>query len=316
MEYQADWCLLIPGALVQALCIAKGLWVHKKDVTLTKTAKELRKYRDGFIKSFKKPIANSLISYFEDVKKTLAQIGEYAKDTESVIKYLDYLVSDYEAILELYDMEIEDGELSIKGKPVTVQQELEAPALPEIEEPVLAEAEPVVFGDAPATLDSVLQYLKDGQAAVEKIVADNELRDKLLDRYIAIAATVDQSYVASATMPISRKLAVLYREITEVVSRAKASAEALAEGESLEDVYRAALECVMESVSDMLTYIGVEIIDELGDEFDTKTSKILKIVNTSDPALDKKVAVRHTSAYALDGVMLYPAKVSVYKFVQ
>ncbi|MBR3894580.1 MAG: hypothetical protein IKJ35_05475 [Clostridia bacterium] len=278
-----------------------------KDVTISKITRELQKYREGFAKSLKKPIALSLLSFLEDNKKTLRELEDYAKDRDNVLKYLDYLLSDLESVLELYDIRCEeDGSFTIKLSPV---KDAEVVAIPEVELVELPEPEGVEYADGNATADTLLEYLKQGQARVETLIQNNAALDANLTAYTAVASLVDRTNADAVLMPIYRKLVALYKGVARTIEEVKE----LITDENFAQVYRDVLEFTVESCSDLLTFMDVTVLDELNDEFDSKTCKILKVLPTEDAALDKKIAARHTSAYLLEGALIYPAKVSVYK---
>lgn len=278
-----------------------------KDATISKITRELQKYREGFAKSLKKPIAVSLLSFLEDNKKTLRELEDYAKDRDGVLKYLGYLLSDLEAVLELYDIRCdEEGGFTVKLKPAS---EADAESIPEVELIELPEPEGVEYAEGAATVDTLVEYLKLGQARVEALIGNNGALDANLAAYTAIASSIDRTNADAVLMPIYRKLAALYLAVAKKIREAEAEITE----ENFSAVYRGVLELVTESCSDLLTFMDVTVLDELTDEFDSKTCKILKILPTADAELDKKIAARHTSAYLLEGAVIYPAKVSVYK---
>ncbi len=278
-----------------------------KDATISKITRELQKYREGFSKSLKKPIAVSVLSFLEDSKKTLRELEDYAKDRDGVLKYLGYLLSDLEAVLELYDIRCDaEGGFTVKLKPVA---ETDAEAIPEVELIEIPEAEGVEYADGNATADTLLEYLKLGQARVEAMIQNNAALDANLAAYTAVASSIDRANADAVLMPIYRKLAALYVAVAKKIGET----EAQITEENFAEIYREVLEFTVEGCSDLLTFMEVTVLDELTDEFDSKTCKILKILPTDNAELDKKIAARHTSAYLLEGAVIYPAKVSVYK---
>ncbi len=292
-------------ALLRAVKFAK-----QKDLTIAKITKELQKYREGFGKSLVKPIAISLISFFEDNRKTAREIEKYAKDKDSVLKYLDYTLSDMESILELYDIAYEDGEFTVKGKPLMLTDEYAEPVMPEITVPEEKADETVAFESEECSLAAALEFMKIGQARVEAAIADTAYLDANIESYTAVASTVDKNYTLAIMTPIYRKTAELYLLVKSQLE----DAEARITDETYGEIYKDALDAIITATSDLLTYIGVEILEVIGDEYDPKTSKILKVIATDNPELDKKVAERHSECYSLDGAIIQPSRVSVYKF--
>lgn len=281
----------------------------QKDITLAKVTKELQKYREGFGKSLVKPVAISLISFFEDNKKTLREIDNYAKDKDSVLKYLGYTLSDMESILELYDIREESGTFTVKGKPIGEDDVYAEAEMPEVKVPEESAEQAIAFEDGECTLDTLLEFMKIGQARVEAAVADTEYLDVNIENYSAVASITEKNYTLTVMAPVYRKLAGMYTLIKNMVD----DAEARITDENCREIYSEALSVIVSETSDVLTYIGVEILEVITSEYDPKTSKILKVIATDDPELDKTVAVRHTDCYSIDGVVIQPAKVSVYK---
>jgi len=281
----------------------------QKDENVAKMTKELQKYREGYSKSLLKPICVSLISLVEDTRKTLREIDNYAKDKDGVAKYMQYALSDIETMLSLYDIVYADGTFTVKGLPLYDAGKLTFPETPDSELPTpVAEAD-IEYSDGPATLSTVLEYLKIGQEKVEKITRDNTMLDECVRMNAAVASTVDKNYAEAILMPMYREMASLY---LGALTLSEKLSEVLSE-DNYKAVYSELLSYIIEKAGDLLTYAGVSVIEELGDEFDFKTCKILKVVPTDDEALDKRIALRHTNCYTFDGAVLYPAKVNVYK---
>ena len=313
MMERSEFEMLINGFKAYYDAILRTVKATKeKDSTIAKITKELQKYREGYAKSMTKPIANSLVSFLEDNKKTLREFDSFAKDKESVLKYLDYLMADAEAMLELYDIaKTEDG-FTVKNKPIGEWQEPASFELPEPQAPV-DRAMPTYDSEI-NSLSAALEFMKMGQSTVEEAVRDTALLDANLDVYATIAANVDKHNASALLMPIYRKLTELYTRITVAIECAK---EDIAKEDSdFREIYSAVLKSTVDYTYELLVFVGVSVIDDISDEFDAKTSKILNIVNTDNPELDKKVCTRYTSCYQFDGAVIYPAKVSVYKFVQ
>ena len=66
------------------------------------------------------------------------------------------------------------------------------------------------------------------------------------------------------------------------------------------------------SIDNALQKCGVEITRS--DEYDPKLQQILKIEPTEDEALDKTIAKDLTSAYLIDGKVVSPQKIILYRY--
>ena len=281
----------------------------QKDENIAKMTKELQKYREGYSKTLLKPICVSIISLLEDTRKTARELDDYAKDRDSVEKYMKYAVSDIENMLSLYDIVCVEGQATVKGVPLSETAKLTFPETPEVQLPTPEAVAEVEYSDGPANLTTVLEYLKIGQEKIERAYADSTMLDECVKMNAAIASTVDKNYAEVLLMPMYRQMASFYLG-TQALSE---QLSGMLSDDNYKAVYSALLSYIAEKAGDLLTYAGVTVIEELTDEFNFKTSKILKVVPTDNPELDKKIAQRHTNCYEFDGAVLYPAKVNVYK---
>lgn len=68
-------------------------------------------------------------------------------------------------------------------------------------------------------------------------------------------------------------------------------------------------------LEDILGKYDVDVYEVDGDEFDAKRQKIIKIVETDDESLNRKVSQRAMKGFELDGKILSPERVYVYKYV-
>ena len=281
----------------------------QKDENVAKMTKELQKYREGYSKTLLKPICVSIISLLEDTRKTARELDDYAKDRESVEKYIKYAVSDIENMLSLYDIVCVEGQATVKGVPLNEAAKLTFPETPDTTLPTPEAVTEVEYSDGPANLTTVLEYLKIGQEKIERAYADSTMLDECVKMNAAIASTVDKNYAEVLLMPMYRQMAGFYFGTVALSEQLSG----MLNDDNYKAVYSALLSYITEKAGDLLTYAGVTVIEELTDEFNFKTSKILKVVLTDNPELDKKIAQRHTNCYEFDGAVLYPAKVNVYK---
>lgn len=69
-------------------------------------------------------------------------------------------------------------------------------------------------------------------------------------------------------------------------------------------------------LEDILEKYGVEIYTAEGKEFDAKRQKVVKVIDTGDESLHRVVAERLQKGFELDGRLLTPEKVNVYRYTE
>lgn len=297
-----------------------------KDAANALLSREIQGYREGFAFKLVRPLCTALIGYREDCRKTLSDVEDFAKDGETVIRYLEFLRSDYEELLSNQGLErTEDGGFELNGENLDdlprreEKPEEEPAAAPPAEEAApeaettgaagTAEAEPAEEAAAAPTFETLLAAVRECFAAVEKALREVDEKDEAALAAARKSEAIDRYYADAVRLPLFRRMATLYDQLVEKIAEVTETA-----ADAPADAYADVLELLVDESEEILRSAGVEIITEIGDEYDIKSSKILRVVPTDDPEKDRHVAKRHTDCYRYEEKILYPAKVDVYKY--
>ncbi len=279
-------------------------YTKTKDETIQKLSGELQKYREDYCAKSFKSIATLLISFREDCRKSLSELGSFELTLEKAKKFISFLCDDYEELLSNAGCEEDDGEWSFNGKPLSFEErsEVKFPALFAAEE--ISEKEVLPEGD------SMEAYLADAEDKIRRILASNEKLDKCLKDYCTLSTVIEQDVVLLSIYPPVRKMVSLYGKTRQI---AEQCLEEINE-ENMTEHYRSVLTFLVERLEDILLCGGVTVDTTVDDTFDTKKNRLIKAVITEDAALDRKIAKQYTECYLMNGAVLAPAKVDVYKY--
>lgn len=289
-----------------------------KDENLSKLTQEVQKHREDFALKLVKPVCVSLISLREDYGKTLAEVEKFARSTEDVLKYVDYMQLDFEELLAERGVERVDSTFMIDGKPLSEKKPRKAIAA--LEEQAEAPAEEIAVTEAPAeeapeqeaSFEAMLNLIRTSFEKLEAEVRKTEAQDELIATYRVLASSVDDNYADAILLPLYKELADVCKELERRGEELKAGISEENKAEKYEEVLRYAVN----EIDKMLLECGVQTLQDAGDDYDMKYCRILKVVPTEDEALDKKVAKRYSACYAYKDKVLYPSKVDVYKYTQ
>ncbi len=292
-----------------------------KDDTIAKLSDEVTKYRGGFALSIVKPLCVSLISLREDCRKTLANIEKYCKDVESVVRYSDYLLSDVDEFMSTYGLIYGEDGFILNGKKLSDCVSRKAASVCDEEqncESIESNSENVDEGEQSETcgkesysFNTLLSEIDYGRERMEQLLTDCAKADENLDRYVKLAASIEENYTDAMLLPLYREIANFYEKLKDNVEDVK---QRINEG-NLVQSYSSSVSLVIDETWKLLIMAGVTVEYDISDSYDMRTNKIVKIVNCDDEKLDRTVAVRHTDCYLFDGKILYPSKVDVYKYV-
>lgn len=280
-------------------------YTKTKDETITKLSNELQKYREDYCAKSFKSIASMIISYREDCRKSLDDIQRFELTIDKVKKFMSFLFDDYMEMLSNIGCEEEDTWL-FNGKPLFLTEEKPAVKFPAVFE--LSEEDEAACDLGPIT--DVKEYLQNAEECIKKTLANNEKLDKCLKDYAKLSTAIEEDVVLLYVMPAVRSLVNLYKSFSEKVNTAL---EGLCE-ENMLDEYGACLTFIVEKLEDVLLFGGVKIYTTCDDTVDTRRNRIIKTVITNDPAMDRKIARQITDCYVVNDVVMYPAKVDVYKY--
>lgn len=281
-----------------------------KDESIRRLGAEVQKYRDGFAFDALKPFINALIAFREDCRKSIRDAEKSPPDAEKAKKFILYLVSDFEELLDNVGLKRDGGSVSIKGMPRS------GPPEPEAEKPASdPSAEEQKSGDdakAPPGVGSVgsiselIEYLRGNEDAIMLALKDRAEADRKILDSVAAAARVDTEHYLTLVAPVSARLYGLFDAVS--AKSRSVDAEPIA-------LYMEILEDVVRETEDILAVAGIKI-ETLGGEFDPQKHKLVKTVPTNEVTLDRTVANCYTDCYTYEGKVVYPSKADVYKFQQ
>lgn len=142
----------------------------------------------------------------------------------------------------------------------------------------------------------------------EKTEEKNEFEDKYLRALADYQNLLKQTTQAQADF-IKYANEGLLLELLPIFEHLKMSVELSAEGgQWLEGVRH-----VVKQLEKVLTEAGIERIEGLGRVFDHNTMEAVEVVETDESDKDQLVAKELKSGYLLNGKVIMPAKVAVYK---
>lgn len=283
-------------------------YTKTKDETIYKLSGELQKYREGYYTKTFKTIAALLISHREDCRKSLFDLENFDLTLDKAKKYISFLCDEYKELLSNIGCEETEGVWSFNGKPLE-DAKGEVPGFPkqfeiEIEKMGQEDSEIEINGN------NLGEYLVKTEEAIKCMLADNEMQDKCLKEYCALSAAIENDFILLRVYPSVRKLISLFNKIKQ---RAEEYQENLNE-ETMRGAYSDCLNFLVEEIEEVLLSIDVRIDTTENEMFDAKRNRLVRAVITDDASLDRKIIKRHTECYTLDNVVIYPAKVDVYKF--
>lgn len=280
-------------------------YTKTKDETIQKLSNELQKYREDYCAKIFRSIATLIISFREDCRRSLSDIDLYDITSEKAKKFLAYLKDAIEELLSSSGCEKHEGMWLFNGRPLTMneRQEIKFPQ-------VFVADEATDETDATITGNNIKDLLTDAEAKIRLVLADNEKLDKCLNDYCTLASTIENDIVILGVYPPVRKLVLLCEKAGQRIDAYLNERDE----ENTVNHYREILTFLISQLEDVLLSGGVRIDTTLSEQFDAKKNRLVKVVITNDSKMDRIIAKQHTECYTLNGVVLYPAKVDVYKY--
>lgn len=280
-------------------------YTKTKDETIYKLSNELQKYREDYCAKIFKSIATLIISFREDCRKSLSDLDSFDLTFEKTKKFLSFLENDFEELLSNAGCEENDDDWTFNGKnlSIDVPSTIKFPQLftvDEINEDYNAEIEG----------NNVKEYLSDAETKIKIILANNEKLDKCLKDYCSLASAIENDIVILCIYPSIRKLISLYNKTKQKINMYLSE---LSEG-NMVDSYRDVLTFIVSCLEDVLLSGGVKVDTTTDDFFDNRKNRLVRAIITDNSELDRKIAKQHTECYTMNDVVLYPAKVDVYKY--
>ncbi len=274
-----------------------------KDANILTLTKELQQYRNGFELGLFKSFAQNLIAYREECRRTVRGFGSHKLSRDEGVKYLGFMVQEYEDLLQNLGIEEDGGEYLYNGKPLHDDgQRVTFREIPEFE----AETLPDMPID---TTDALILYLQKCEEAVSKSIQNSAAMDSVLADYISATKLYESGIHQVVLYPIVRQIVSAYQELSADVARLN---ETITD-ENASEYYIGELEKMVEQSDKLLSLCGVMIDGYVSDTFDPKKQRVLKLIPTEDSGLAGKVAERYTDCYLLEDKVIYPSKVDVYK---
>lgn len=280
-------------------------YTKTKDETIYKLSNELQKYREDYCAKTFKSIATLIISFREDCRKSLSDLNSFDLTFEKAKKFLSFLGDDFEELLSNAGCEEGDDTWCFNGKPLSI----DTPATIKFPQLFVVD-ETNENNNAVIDGNNVKEYLADAEAKIKLILADNEKLDKCLKDYCSLASAIENDIVILCIYPSVRKLISLYNKTKQKID---VYLSELSE-DNMVDSYSEILTFLISQLEDVLLSGGVKIDTTTDDLFDTRKNRLVRAVTTDDSALDRKIAKQHTECYTMNDVVLYPAKVDVYKY--
>ncbi len=297
-------------------------YTKSKDDIIAQLGKDLQHYRDGFTAWAFKPFALAVIAFREDLKKDLANTAKYDYDAEKVKKNLGYLLEDFTEMMLQNGVSEEDGGWVYNGhslsEPLTYgQSEKEEPAEVADGEVAVTDSAP---GEAAAEEEPAAESGEQAEAPAPTL-------EELLGRYHAEIMeelknneTLDAACLAlakaSGSIDADNKLLYIYPVLKKMEGLKEYVGGKLGSVDGEGDAKQLYAEILTHAVNELeaaLSLMGCDVL-VTDDEFNTSQHRLLKAVETDDPALDRKIAAKLTDAYVFEGKVIFLQKTEVYKF--
>lgn len=163
-------------------------------------------------------------------------------------------------------------------------------------------------------LDSILETVN-SQARVLKMTFETKLlmdaqKDKIIDTMHKELQEYKDDMFTKIFNPILADIIGLKEDLNKMRRNlSEKEPEYFTKGKLL-----STLESYEYDVSDLLEKYGVEIFQGIGDDYIPVKQRIIKLVENQDQELDNKIAQRLSNGYILNGKVISPEKVTVYKY--
>ena len=276
-------------------------YTKEKDANVLTLSKQLQVYRDGFEPSLFKALAKELIDYRENCRKSLRDIEASQLNAQEAQKYIGYLKSDFEDMLENLGIQCTDEAVLYNGKNIEGSlSKLSFKDVPQLEEVELDNPEIV-------DMNGLIEYLKGCEDVLAKMIHNNAIIDSVMQDYISMSAIYEQGLYQVVLYPVIRTIVKIYRALSERVAALEIT------DANATETYSAQLSLLIEELAKVLELCNVQIDDYVSDTYDPKKHRHLKMIDTDNPELYGKVIRRYTDCYTMEDKVIYFSKVDVYK---
>lgn len=278
-----------------------------KDANVLALTKELQQYRTGFESNLFKSIALNLIAYREECDATARRFETHKLSKDECVKYLGFMVQEFEDMLQNLGIEVDGDECRYNGKSLNVS--VEKVAFRDVPELVVEQ----IPTENVETTEQLVAYLQKCEEVISKTLQNNSALDVLLADYIAATKQYEKGVYQVVLHPIIKQIVAIYKTLAARV----ASLSEKVTDDNATRVYTGELATIVERSSNLLGLCGVMIDRYLTETpFDPKQQRVLKLIETDNTELAGTIAAIHTDCYMLDGKVIYPSKVDVYKLKQ
>ena len=162
-----------------------------------------------------------------------------------------------------------------------------------------------------AALDGKIDALADDVHKLGSILSDRMMSRDVLAQFDKTMKGELSDVKSSSIRSLLVKIANVRENAASLADKMRSEKEAVTADDAIDAI---------ENFGDMLEEIllvngAVRFRDEAGAPYDYPTHNKTKLVDTDDPALNKMIAEVMSSGYVLDGKVLLPEKVRVYRYV-
>lgn len=276
-----------------------------KDQNISKLTAELQMYRDGLETKLFKSIALSLIGLREDCKKSVREFKDRGLTLDEAKKYLNYLVYDYEDLLANLNIVVEEKKIFYNGKLVELGFDKKI-SVCTVDEFVLPEAPKLASEDK----QGIIQYLTDIENYIVEVLKSNSNLDKNLKVYIENSSLYEQGIHQVVLYPVVNSIGTLYKLIKKEVD---SYTESLNE-ENATESFVSCSNMMIDELDLILTKCSVTIESFVSEQYEPLKHRLLKVIYSSNPDENGKVASVYSDCYLMDGRVIYPQKVDVIKY--
>lgn len=174
-------------------------------------------------------------------------------------------------------------------------------------------------GDYPCSLwdksenvlnDKILDEIKNLNLKFDDKIATDAHKAQLFDNMHKELVSYQNGVVEKMVEVMALDLIQLYDSIAKLTDRhSKMEASQENYDKLLKNV-----KFISQDIEDILYRHNIEAYDTLGDDVDTKTQKIIQIIDTEDEKLHNKVAEKTARGFRKENKVLRPERIKIYKY--
>ena len=203
----------------------------------------------------------------------------------------------------------EDKEIVNENK--IKEDELQVEEISEIE---LAEKEITVGENADKStderIDDILKHIRDMEELFEKKILIDTYKDRILENQGNELQKYREGFYKKIFKPMLIDCIMIVNDLHRMVQDYKKKANEVISNEKMISIF----EIFESDMEDVLDKYGVEIYSCDGEIFNGSEQKIVRIIETNDENMHRHIAERLTKGFKMEGVILSPEKVNVYKY--